>query len=152
MHFNNFVIFCAFNTTMSLINEELVPDLNEYFCIMLSLVNSSQKLLSKFGSIHFISTPKITRSCFFSFLTEFVSRTILIIAIPVEFSREGYKIRKAFGYSKEILKFVHWCSGEKVPKFDFQSQFSMPKIILIFLNFFSLKNVNLGAHVLLLTF
>ena len=74
---------------MSLINKELVPDLNEYFCIMLSLVNSSQKLLSKFGSIHFISTPKITRSCFFSFLTEFVSRTILIIAIPVvEFSRD----------------------------------------------------------------
>ena len=114
MYFNNFVIFCAFNTTMSLINEELVPDLNEYFCIMLSLVNSSKILLSKFGSIHFISTPKITRSCFFSFLTEFVSRTILIMAIPVvEFSREGYKIRKVFVCSKEILNFVNWCSGEK---------------------------------------
>ena len=52
MYFNNFVIFCAFDTIMLLINIELVPDLNEYFCIVLSLVNSSQKLLSKFGSIH----------------------------------------------------------------------------------------------------
>ena len=32
-----------------------------------------------------------------------------------------------------------------------QSQFSMSKIIRIFLIFFSLKNSNLGAHVLLLT-
>ena len=35
---------------------------------------------------------------------------------------------------------------------DFQSQFSMSKIILIFLNFFLLKNINLGASLLLLTF
>ena len=40
---------------------------------------------------------------------------------------------------------------QKVPKFDFQSQFYMSKIISIFLNFFSLKNINLGAHFLLLT-
>ena len=40
----------------------------------------------------------------------------------------------------------------EVPKFDFQSQFSMSKIIRIFLNFFLLKNTNLGAHILLLTF
>ena len=32
-----------------------------------------------------------------------------------------------------------------MPKFDFQSQFSMSKIIRIFLNFFSLKNTNLEA-------
>ena len=41
---------------------------------------------------------------------------------------------------------------QKVPKFDIQSQFSMSKIIGIFLNFFSLKNTNLGAHFLFLTF
>jgi hypothetical protein len=35
---------------------------------------------------------------------------------------------------------------QKVSKFDFQSQFSMSKIIQIFLNFFLLKNTNLGAH------
>jgi len=39
-----------------------------------------------------------------------------------------------------------------VPKFDFQSQFSTSKIIRNFLIFFSLKNTNLGAHLLLLTF
>ena len=39
---------------------------------------------------------------------------------------------------------------QKVPKFDFQSQFSIPKIIGIFL--ISLKNINFGAHLLLLTF
>ena len=39
-----------------------------------------------------------------------------------------------------------------MPKFDFQSQFSISKIIRIFLIFFSLKNIILGAHFLLLTF
>ena len=41
---------------------------------------------------------------------------------------------------------------QKEPKFDFQSQFFMSKIIGIFLIFFSLKNMNLGAHFLLLKF
>ena len=40
----------------------------------------------------------------------------------------------------------------KVRKMDFQSQFSMSKIMQIFLNFFSLKNTNLEAHFLLLAF
>ena len=35
---------------------------------------------------------------------------------------------------------------------DFQSQFSTSKIIQIFLTFFSLKNINIGARVLILTF
>jgi hypothetical protein len=35
---------------------------------------------------------------------------------------------------------------------DFQSQFSMSKIIPIFLKIFSLKNIILGAHFSLLTF
>ena len=52
------------------------------------------------------------------------------------------------------LNFENWLNGEvsKVPKFDFQSQFSTSKIIQKFLIFFSLKNTNLGAHFLLLTF
>ena len=39
---------------------------------------------------------------------------------------------------RKLLNFENWCSGEvsKEPKFDFQSQFSMSKIIRIFLNFF----------------
>ena len=41
----------------------------------------------------------------------------------------------------------YWNSGElsKCQNFYFQSQFSMSKSIRIFLNFFSLKNTNLGA-------
>ena len=41
---------------------------------------------------------------------------------------------------------------QKVPKFNFQSQFSKSKIIGIFLILYSWKNINLGAHFLLLTF
>ena len=41
---------------------------------------------------------------------------------------------------------------QKLQNFDFQSQFSMSKIIRIFPFFFSLNNINLGAHFLLLTF
>ena len=37
---------------------------------------------------------------------------------------------------RKLLNFENWVNGEvsKVPKFDFQSQFSMSKIIRIFLN------------------
>ena len=41
---------------------------------------------------------------------------------------------------------------QKVPKSDFQSHFSMSKIIRIFLIFFSLKNINLEEGYLLLSF
>ena len=41
---------------------------------------------------------------------------------------------------------------QKVPKSDFQSHFSMSKIIQIFLNFFSLKNISLEEGFLLLSF
>ena len=40
---------------------------------------------------------------------------------------------------------------QKVPKFNFQSQYSLLKIIGIF-PFFSLMNTNLGAHFSLLSF
>ena len=37
----------------------------------------------------------------------------------------------------KLLNFENWCSGvSKVTNFDFQSQFSVSKIIGIFLNFF----------------
>jgi hypothetical protein len=42
-------------------------------------------------------------------------------------------------------------SRQKVPKSNFQSQFSTLKIIRIFLNKFSLENINLGAHFLFLS-
>ena len=41
-------------------------------------------------------------------------------------------------------------SRQKMPKSDFQSQFSMSKIVRIFLKKFSLKNINLGALFLVL--
>ena len=41
-------------------------------------------------------------------------------------------------------------SRQKVPKSDFQSQFSTSKIIGIFQKKFSLENINLGAHFLFL--
>ena len=56
-----------------------------------------------------------------------------------------------FDFESTFINFENWVNGE-VSKFDFQSQFSRSKIIRIFLIFFSLKNMNLGAHFLLLTF
>ena len=47
---------------------------------------------------------------------------------------------------RKLLSFGLTARCQKVPKFDFQSQFSMSKIIQIFLIFFSLKNTNLGAN------
>jgi hypothetical protein len=43
-------------------------------------------------------------------------------------------------------------SRQKVPEFDFQSQFSMSKLFEYFSIFFSLNNTNLGAHFLLFKF
>ena len=65
------------------------------------------------------------------------------MAIPiVEFSSEKYKIRKKFGKKSTLLKWNHWILQiavmercQKVPKFDFQSDFLIQKIIWIFLNF-----------------
>ena len=51
-----------------------------------------------------------------------------------------------------ILSFGLMASCQKVPKFDFQSQFSMPKIIQIFLKSSLLKSTNLEPKFLLLTF
>ena len=49
---------------------------------------------------------------------------------------------------RKLLNFENWVNGE-VPKFDFQSQFSMSKNIRIFLNIFSSLKTNLGAHFLI---
>ena len=52
---------------------------------------------------------------------------------------------------RKLLNFGLTASCQKVLKFDFQSQFSMSKIIQNFL-IFLLKNTNLGKHFWLLTF
>ena len=73
----------------------------------------------------------------------------------VEFSNGGTKLEiflpKNSTYSKEILRIGLMGRCHKVPKFDFQSQFSMSKIIQIFLNLFFIEEYR-GAHFLLLTF
>ena len=50
---------------------------------------------------------------------------------------------------RKLLNFENWF--QKVLKFDFQSQFSMSKIIRIFLNIFFIEEYQV-AHFLLLTF
>ena len=87
-------------------------------------------------------------------ILESTERTIklYIMAVEVvEFSNGGYKIRNIFAEesTEYRLKRNYWILRigliercRKVPKFDFQSQFSMSKIFRIFLIFFSLKNIN----------
>ena len=56
----------------------------------------------------------------------------------VEFSNGGYKKQKESTYPKKIIEFGVFSSTvrcRKVPKYDFQSQFSKSKIIRIFLIF-----------------
>ena len=59
---------------------------------------------------------------------------------------------------RKLLNFKNWVNGEvsKVPKFDknltFKVNFLCQKLSESFSIFFSLKNINLGAHFLLLTF
>ena len=68
---------------------------------------------------------------------------LLTMAIRVMgFSNRGYKIRKIFTQESTYSKENYWISRlwlkgrcQRVPKFDFQSQFSMSKIIWIFLKF-----------------
>jgi hypothetical protein len=70
--------------------------------------------------------------------------------------KQGIQNWKDFCLKINIPKGNYWILRigrcQKVPKSDFQSQFSMSKIIGIFLNFFSLKNINLGTHFLLIAF
>ena len=75
----------------------------------------------------------------------------------VEFSKKGYEIKKIFGSKSTDVKWNYqiWrigvlASWQKVPKLDVQNEFSMSKIIGIFL-IFSLKDTNLGAHFLIMT-
>ena len=60
--------------------------------------------------------------------------------------KRGVQNEKDFCLRINILKGNYWilsfglmASCQKVPKFDFQSQFSMSKIIRIFLNFFFIE-------------
>ena len=75
----------------------------------------------------------------------------------VELKREGYKIRRTLprnqhtkgNYEISRIGVVGRC--QKVTKFDFQSQFSMSKIIRIFLKFFFIEP-DLGPYFLIFTF
>ena len=51
---------------------------------------------------------------------------------------------------RKLLNLKNWVNGEvsKVPKFDFQSQFSMSKIIRIFLNFFFIEEYQFKSYFL----
>ena len=59
---------------------------------------------------------------------------------------------------RKLLNFENWVNGEvsKLPKFDqnltFKVNFLCQKLSESFSNFFSLKNINLRTHFLLLTF
>ena len=69
--------------------------------------------------------------------------------LVVEFLREGYEIRMVFWLKmnfsqKKSLTFANWCDGE-VSIFYVKNH---PNIS----DFFSVKNTDLGAHYLLLTF
>ena len=69
---------------------------------------------------------------------------LYIFVMPVHELSKPWALQKA--------SFWILLSCQKWQNSDFQSQFSMSKIIRIFLIFFSLKNMILGAHFLLLTF
>ena len=50
-------------------------------------------------------------------------------------------------FDKNISDWSYDCTDQKMPISDFQSQFSMSKIVRIFLFFFSLKNINLARSI-----
>ena len=70
----------------------------------------------------------------------------------VEFHDQALSIGKVFGQESTVVKWNYQILSlhlvtvrQKVPILDFQSEFSMSKIIRIFLKKFSLKNINLSA-------
>ena len=70
----------------------------------------------------------------------------------VEFHKPTLGIGKVFGQESTVVKWNYQILSlhlvtvcQKVPILDFQSEFSMSKIIRIFLGKNSLKNINLGA-------
>ena len=70
----------------------------------------------------------------------------------VEFHDRALRIGKVFGQESTVVKWNYQILGlhpvavrPKVPILDFQSEFSMSKIIRIFRKKNSLKNINLGA-------
>ena len=77
----------------------------------------------------------------------------------VEFSSGGTKLERFLPKNqhtqRKLLNFENWVNGEvsKVPKFDqnltFKVNFLCQKLSESFSIFFSLKNINIGAHFLL---
>ena len=90
---------------------------------------------------------------------EFLCNSFLSIMVMwvVEFSREEHKIKNIFCQKSNVLE-RKYCillidvvgRWQKEPKLDFQSQFSLSKIIRIFRKNLA-NNMNLGAPFLLLT-
>ena len=126
-------------TKISCINYEVavkitkVPSLSNAFCCKLCKYTMMYCLLNKE-----------------TFQTFFATRLSMVFAIMVirvvKFSSGGYKIRKIFYLRINIPKGNYWtlsfglmASCQKVPKFDFQSQLSMSKMIKIFFNFFFIE-------------
>ena len=99
-----------------------------------------------FATLYATPPPLLLCSCSRdrSFRIDLLFCYVWDMAIPVvEFSREGYKIRKVVGWKSTVVKWNHWIlqigvmgRSQNVPKFNFQSQFSMSKIIRIFPIFF----------------
>ena len=69
----------------------------------------------------------------------------LTLSIGKFFGQESTVVK--WNYQILSLRLVTVC--QKVPILDFQLEFSTSKIIRIFLIFYSLKNINLGAHFLI---
>ena len=92
----------------------------------------------------------------YKFLFEF---TYAMAIRVVEISNGGYKIRKILPKNqhtqKKLLNFenwVNWGGVKKCQNLTFKFNFLCQKLSGCFSIFFSLKNINLGAHISLLTF
>ena len=95
--------------------------------------------LQVFGELH------LSNNCCRANISTLMSTRCTMVIWVVEFSREGYKIGKFFSqksiYSKKMIVYCELTASscQKLPKSDFQSQFSMS-----FQNvsdFFSFKNI-----------
>ena len=75
------------------------------------------------------------------------ARTVAYLTLVVN-KQSQRSMKTGIKCSRPLL---HFCNeGQKWPKSEFQSQFLMSKIVRIFLGLFSLNNINLEEHFLLL--
>ena len=130
---------------------------------------ASKGILQEHFAITYVPKNILTQVLTYLFKLQIIS-TVGTIALFVHsmaiwvwsFQMGGIKLERFLPKNqhtqRNLLNFENWVSGEvskrcKITKpLDFQSQFSISKIIRIFPNFFSQKNINLGAHFLLSKF